>query len=180
MRVLAIPGSLRKSSYNLMALRAAQKLAPAGMQITIADLRGIPLFDQDLRAGGDPAEVERLRAQVREADAVLIACPEYNASVAGVLKNAIDWVSLPPSQPFDGKPVAILGASPGLLGTSRAQPHLRQVMSCLNTQVVNKPEVFIGAAQTKFDAAGELLDAPTADHISGLLLSLQAMVARRA
>jgi chromate reductase len=180
MKVLAIPGSLRERSYNLMALHAAQKLAPAGMQITIADIRGIPLFDQDLRAGGDPAEVERLRAQVRAADAVLIACPEYNASVPGVLKNTIDWLSLPPNQPFDGKSVAILGASAGVLGTSRAQAHLRQVMTFLNSMVVNKPEVFIATAQNKFGEDGQLLDAPTADYISGLLLSLQALQARLA
>jgi len=180
MNVLAIAGSLRERSYNVMALRAARKLAPAGMQITIADIRGVPLFDQDLRAGGDPAEVERLREQVRGADAVLIACPEYNASVPGVLKNVIDWLSLPPNQPFEGKPVAILGASAGALGTSRAQPHLRQVLSFLNTVAVNKPEVFIGTAQNKFDADGELVDAPTADFIGGLLLSLQALGARLA
>jgi chromate reductase len=178
MKVLAIAGSLRERSYNLMALRAAGKLAPAGMHITIADLRGIPLFDQDLRAQGDPVEVQRLRAQVRAADAVLFATPEYNTSIPGVLKNALDWLSLPPDQPFDGKPVAILGASAGILGTSRAQAHLRQVLTFLNTFAVNKPEVFIATAQNKFDAAGELADGPTADLIAGLLLSLQALHAR--
>jgi chromate reductase len=178
MNVLAIPGSLREGSYNLMALRAAQKLAPAGMQITIASLTGVPLLNQDLRAQGDPDSVEQLRTRVRQADAVLIACPEYNSSIPGVLKNALDWLSLAPNPPFDGKPVAILGASAGWLGTSRVQSHLRQVLHFMNAFTVNKPEVFIGSAQAKFDAAGDLVDGPTADHIAGLLLSLQALRAR--
>jgi chromate reductase len=178
MKVLGISGSLRERSYNTMALRAAQKLAPEGVEITIADLRDVPIFNQDVRAHGEPAAVQSLKAQVREADAVLFACPEYNYSIPGVLKNALDWLSLPPDAPFDGKPVAIMGASPGSLGTSRAQYHLRQVLLFLNTFTVSKPEVFIGSAQTKFNENGELVDAATGDHIAGLLLSLQALKVR--
>lgn len=175
MKVLGIAGSLRERSYNLMALRAAQKLAPPGMHLTIADLSGIPLFNHDDRAQGEPVTVQRLKAKVREADAVLFACPEYNYSIPGVLKNAIDWLSLPPEPPFDGKPVAIMGASAGALGTSRAQYHLRQVLVFLNTLTVARPEVFIASAHTKFNEAGELVDPSTGDHIAGLLRALQAL-----
>ncbi|HEX8046548.1 NADPH-dependent FMN reductase [Rhizobium sp.] len=179
MKVLGIVGSLRQRSYNLMALRAAQRLTPPGMKITIADLSEIPLFNQDDRThGDDPSAVELLKSQVREADAVLFACPEYNYSIPGVLKNSLDWLSLPPDAPFDGKPVAIMGASAGSLGTSRAQYHLRQVLLFMNTFTVNKPEVFIGSAHAKFDEAGELIDAPTEEFIAGLLLSLQALAKR--
>lgn len=178
MKVLAIAGSLRAHSYNRLVLHAAQQIAPAGMEITIAGLHGIPLFNHDDRLHGDPEAVRTLRAQVRKADAVLIACPEYNYSVPGVLKNALDWLSLPPDAPFDGKPVAILGASAGWLGTSRAQYHLRQVLLFMNTFTVNKPEVFIGSAVAKFDAAGELTDATAMAQIAGLLDALHALTRR--
>lgn len=180
MNVLGIAGSLRSHSYNRMALRAAQKLAPAGMDITIADLQGIPLFNPDERAHGEPLAVQRLKAQVREADAVIFACPEYNYSIPGVLKNALDWLSLPPDAPFEGKPVAILGASAGWLGSSRAQYHLRQVLLFMNTFTVSKPEVFIGNAPPKFTEAGELADAATETHIVGLLAALQTLAKRLA
>jgi len=173
MKVLGISGSLRKGSYNSMALRAAQKLAPAGMKIEIADISRIPLYDDDVRTAGEPASVIELKAQVRSADAVLLATPEYNFSIPGVLKNTLDWLSRPPEPPFDGKPVAILGASPGPVGTARVQYHLRQVLVFMNTFTVNKPEVFIGHAPTKFNAEGELTDETTAKFITDLLVSLQ-------
>lgn len=178
MKILGISGSLRQGSYNSMALRAARKLAPAGMEITIADIGRIPMFNDDVRLAGEPAPVAELKAQVRAADAVLLVSPEYNFSVPGVLKNTLDWLSRPPEPPFDGKAVAIMGASGGPLGTARGQYHLRQVLVYMNTFTVNKPEVFIGNAQTKFDANGGLTDETTAKFIVDLLLSLQKLKAR--
>ncbi|MBX3653059.1 MAG: NAD(P)H-dependent oxidoreductase [Ramlibacter sp.] len=177
-KVLGLCGSLRKGSFNAMALRAAQKLAPQGMAIDIADIAGIPLYNDDVRAAGEPAGVTALKAQVRAADAVLLVTPEYNFSIPGVLKNTLDWLSRPPEPPFDGKPVALMGASPGPVGTARVQYHLRQVLVFMNTFTVNKPEVFISHAATKFNAEGELTDETTAKFIGELLASLQALAAR--
>ena len=158
-KICAMSGSLRKNSFNTSALRAAQELAPAGVSIEIADLSDIPLYDEDLRHEGSfPDTVMRLRAQIAAADAVLFASPEYNYSVSGVLKNAIDWASRAPSQPFDGKAYAILGAAGGVLGTSRGQWHLRQIMVGCNAYGVNNPQVYIGGAAQKFDATGRFTD----------------------
>ncbi|HEX8666242.1 MAG TPA: NADPH-dependent FMN reductase [Beijerinckiaceae bacterium] len=173
MKVVGISGSLRKGSYNTAALRAAQGLAPEGMTIEAVEIGNLPLYNDDVRAAGYPPSAERFRAQLAAADAVLFVTPEYNYSVSGVLKNAIDWASRPPSQPFDGKPVAIMGASGGLFGTARAQYHLRQMLIFLNAYPVNKPEVMIGQAQNKFDAAGNLTDEPTREFIRKLLESLR-------
>lgn len=178
MKVLGISGSLRKASFNTMALHAAQKLAPAGMTVDIADISRIPLYNDDVRVAGEPPEVAALKAQVRAADALLLVSPEYNFSVPGVLKNTLDWMSRPPEPPFDGKPVAIMGASGGPLGTARGQYDLRKILVYMNTFTVNKPEVFIGNAQTKFNAQGELTDEPTAKFIAELLASLQALKKR--
>lgn len=175
MKVIGISGSLRKGSYNTMALRAAQKLAPAGMEISSADISQIPLFNGDVLAAGEPAVVSDLKARLRAADAVLIVTPEYNFSVPGVLKNALDWLSRPPEQPFDGKPVAIMGAAPGQVGTARAQYHLRQMLVFLNAFTVNKPEVFINNCAGKFNEQGELTDEASAKFIGDLLVSLQKL-----
>ena len=178
MKIVGLSGSLRKGSYNSAALRAAQALAPEGTVIEIAEIGDLPLYNDDVRAAGYPAAVERLRGQIAQADAVLFVTPEYNYSVSGVLKNAIDWASRPPNQPFDGKPVAIMGASGGLFGTARAQYHLRQMLIFLNAFPVNKPEVMIGQAQTKFDEAGNLTDEATREFIRKLLVSLVAWTER--
>ncbi len=172
MNILGISGSLRKGSYNTMALRAAQKLAPEGMSISIADISQIPMYNDDVRAEGEPEAVRALKAQLRAADAILLVTPEYNFSIPGVLKNTLDWMSRPPEPPFDGKPVAIMGASPGPVGTARVQYHLRQVLVFMNTFTLNKPEVFISHAATKFNAAGELTDEATAKFISEMLVGL--------
>jgi chromate reductase len=177
-RIVGFAGSLRAGSYNAAALRAAKRLAPAGLEIDIVPIDAVPLYNEDVRAAGYPAPVQALRDRVRAADGVLIATPEYNYSMPGVLKNAIDWASRPPEQPFDGKPVGIISASMGMLGGSRAQYHLRQSMVFLNAMVMNRPEVFIPAAQTKFDAAGELTDAPTRDFLAAFLTAFQAWVVR--
>lgn len=178
MKVLGISGSLRKGSFNSMALRAAQKLAPAGMEISIADISQIPMYNDDVRAAAEPAAVTALKAQVRAADAVLIVTPEYNFSIPGVLKNTLDWLSRPPEPPFDGKTVAIMGASPGPVGTARVQYHMRQVMVFMNAFVVNKPEVFISNCAGKFNEQGELTDETTAKFIGELLVSLQKLKTR--
>jgi chromate reductase len=171
--VLGICGSLRAGSYNRMALHAAAELLPEGMTLEIVEtLRDIPPYDDDVRQKGFPPSVEALRAKIAAADAVLIASPEYNYSIPGVLKNAIDWASRPPSQPFDGKPIALMGASPGLFGTARAQYHLRQSFVFLNAFVLNRPEVMIGQAPQKFDAEGRLTDAATRKFIADLMLAL--------
>ncbi len=178
MKVLGISGSLRKGSFNSMALRAAQKLAPAGMEISMADISQIPMYNDDVRAAGEPAAVTALKAQVRAADAVLIVTPEYNFSIPGVLKNTLDWLSRPPEPPFDGKTVAIMGASPGPVGTARVQYHMRQVMVFMNAFVVNKPEVFISNCASKFNEQGELTDETTAKFIGELLVSLKNLKTR--
>ena len=178
MKVLGISVSLRKGSYNSMALRAAQKLAPAGMEISIADISQVPMYNDDVRAAGEPAAVTALKAQVRAADAVLIVTPEYNFSIPGVLKNTLDWLSRPPEPPFDGKTVAIMGASPGPVGTARVQYHMRQVMVFMNAFVVNKPEVFISNCASKFNEQGELTDETTAKFIGELLVSMQKLKTR--
>lgn len=176
--VVAISGSLRKSSTNTMALRAAQRLAPEGMSIEIVDIADIPFYNDDVRAAGEPAAVSALKAKIAAADAVLIATPEYNFSIPGVLKNTLDWMSRPPAPPFDGKPVAILGASPGPVGTARVQYHLRQVLVFLNAFTLNKPEVFINHSGSKFNAEGELTDEATARFIGEQLVALRMLAGR--
>ncbi|MCM0045285.1 MAG: NAD(P)H-dependent oxidoreductase [Burkholderiaceae bacterium] len=172
MHILGISGSLRKASLNTAALRACSEVLPQQVTMSIFDLSPIPIYNEDLRAQGLPEPVQQLREQIRAADALLIATPEYNFSIPGVLKNAIDWASRPPEQPFDGKPIAILGATPGGLGTSRAQYHLRQVFVYLNGHLLNRPEVFISGAPNKFDADGRLTDAATAENLGKMLAAL--------
>jgi chromate reductase len=178
LHVLGISGSLRKASYNTAALRAAQELAPAGMTIETFDLSEIPIYNDDVRAVGYPPPVQRFRERIAAADALLFVTPEYNYSMSGVLKNAIDWGSRPPDQPFNDKPVAIMGASGGVTGTARAQYHLRQTCVFLNMHVVNKPEVMIGGAAAKFDAELHLTDETTRGFIRDLLISLAAWTLR--
>lgn len=146
MKIVGISGSLRRGSYNTALLKAAAELLPAGVEFELAPIGDLPLYDDDARAEGYPPSVERLRQQIRSADGIWLATPEYNFSYSGVLKNAIDWASRPPGQPFFGKPIAIMGASAGRLGTARAQYHLRQVFIFLNGHVMNLPEVFVSQA----------------------------------
>lgn len=173
-RVLTLSGSLRQASLNGMALRAAETLAPEGMTFIHADLSGLPHYNQDLRDKVIPEAVARLDAQVRDADALLIATPEYNYSVPGVLKDAIDWLSRMPDQALDGKPAAIISASMGALGGVRAQYHLRQMLIYINVHVLNKPEVMIASAHQRFDADGRLTDEATANVMREQLLALAA------
>jgi chromate reductase len=142
----------------MLALHTAIAVRPAHVTVMIADISAIPLYNEDVRQQGFPASVQTLRDQIAAADALLFACPEYNYSMTGVLKNAIDWASRPPDQPFAGKPCAIIGAAAGMAGSARAQYDLRRSMVFLDMHPINKPEVLIGQAHTKFDADGNLTD----------------------
>jgi len=156
--ILGFAGSLRKDSYNKALLRAALELLPKGSRLEIFDLEGIPPFNQDLEANMPPI-VKEFKAKIRAADAILIATPEYNYSIPGVLKNAIDWASRPHGDNvFEGKPVAVMSASIGMLGGARAQYHLRQSFVYLNMYPVNRPEVIVTFAPQKFDEKGKFTD----------------------
>ncbi len=171
--VLSFSGSLRQGSFNTALLRAAAELLPEGMTLEIFDLTPIPFFNADLEAKGLPEAVKIFKNKIAAADALLIATPEYNYSIPGVLKNAIDWASrLPKDSPLNGKPVAMLGAG-GMLGTVRAQGHLRDILLHNNLLVLNKPEVYIARAAEKFDAAGQLIDEPTRQRLRELLTALR-------
>lgn len=172
MKILGISGSLRAASFNTAALNIARASAAEGVTIDQASLKGIPVYDEEIYAEGFPPAVERLRAAIRAADALLIATPEYNYSIPGPLKNAIDWASRPPEQPFDGKPVAIMGAAAGAMGTGRAQYHLRQVFVFLNGHVMNKPELMIPGAHTVFDKNGDVADAQLRERIADVVNGL--------
>src|SRR5688572_12364220 len=162
LRVLGFAGSLRAGSYNGALLRAARELAPAGLAIEIYESIELPLFNEDIEAQGDPEPVAAFKAAIGEADALLIATPEYNYGVPGVLKNAIDWASRPSGRgPLDGKLAAIIGASVGTVGSARAQQHLRQVFAFTNTLAMLQPEVLVGRAHQKFDRDGHLSDEAT-------------------
>lgn len=172
LKILGIVGSLRQGSYNHAALRAAQELLPAGATLDLIELTGIPVFNQDDEAS-PPAAVVEFKRRIRAADAILFATPEYNYSVPGVLKNAIDWASRPyGDNAWAGKPAALMGASIGNLGSARAQYHLRQILVAFDMAVVSQPEVMIGNAAQRFDAAGRLTDEPTRQHIQKLLETL--------
>ena len=172
MLILGIAGSLREGSYNRAALRAAQTLAPEGVTIEAFDIKGLPGFSQDDETN-PPAQVVELKQRIRDADAILLVTPEYNYSVPGVLKNAIDWASRPyGDSAWTRKPVAIMGASVGTQGTSRAQYHLRQIFVFLNMYAVNQPEVMISQAHKHFDAEGNLTDDTAKKLIRQLLEEL--------
>ena len=171
-KILGICGSLRRTSLNMAALRAAAANAPDGVELQIADITSVPLYDNDVYERGFPPAVDTLRDQIHDADALLFATPEYNYSFSGVLKNAIDWVSRPPDHPFAGKAVGMLGCSAGTSGTMRAQYHLRQVMVFLDMRPVNKPELFLPAAGNLFDDNGDLTDDVTRERLNQLLGSL--------
>ncbi len=170
--ILAICGSLRQGSYNKMLLQAAQRLAPAGAAIESFDLQNIPIFNQDLE-NDLPSAVKELKNKIRASDAILLVTPEYNYSISGVLKNAIDWASRPyGDNSWNGKPVALMGASSGMFGTVRAQLHLRQCFIFLNMLPLNQPEFYFAKAQDRFEADGELKDQADQEIIVKLLNAL--------
>ncbi len=172
MTVLGIAGSIRAQSYNRAVLRLAAELLPDSAVLDIFGLDAIPIFNQDGEATA-PSQVVDFKRRIQLADAILIVTPEYNYSVPGVLKNAIDWASrLCGDSAWAGKPSAIMGASAGALGTVRAQYHLRQIFVSLNVFPINQPEVMISNAQARFSAEGELTDSATKNLIRQLLLNL--------
>jgi len=177
-RIFGFAGSLRKGSYNKALLRAAAELIPGHAELELFDLEGIPLFNADLEQS-PPETVREFKAGVRAADALLIAAPEYNYSIPGVLKNAIDWGSRPYGDNcFEDKPVAIMGASIGMIGAARAQYHLRQSCVFLNMHPVNWPEVMVPFVQDKIDKDGRLTDEQTRTKIRELIDSLIAWTGR--
>jgi chromate reductase len=170
--ILGFAGSLRKDSYNKALLRAAMELMPKDAKLEVFDLEGIPPFNQDLE-DKMPEKVKEFKAKIKAADAILIATPEYNYSISGVLKNAIDWASRPyGDNSFKGKPVGLMSASIGILGGARAQYHLRQSFVFLDMYPLNKPEVMVAFAPQKFDRNGKLTDESTRKIIRQLLENL--------
>lgn len=178
--LVTVCGSLRKGSYNRMVMNALSSLAPAGMRITEAPpYREFPYYDADLQASnGIPAAVHTLADAIREADGLIIVTPEYNFSIPGALKNAIDWLSRLQDQPFAGKPIALQSASPGPLGGGRVQYDIRRAMVFLDAIVLNKPEIFVGNCMQRIDErSGQITDAPTKEFISKQLVAFANFIA---
>jgi chromate reductase, NAD(P)H dehydrogenase (quinone) len=172
MRIAGICGSLRRHSFNSAVMRAAGELLPEGVSLDVLRIDDLPFYNEDIREAGLPEAVVRFRTAVSAADAVLIVTPEYNYSVPGMLKNAIDWASRPPQQCFNEKPVALMGASSGVRGTVRAQLHLRHIMASINAHVLPKPEVMVGHAASLIGEDGRVHDEATRKHVADLLLAL--------
>lgn len=173
-RVCGIAGSLRSGSFNRALLRAAAQAAPGHIKIAEFDLAPLPLYNADVEAAGPPEPVAALKRAIRSADALLIATPEYNYGVPGVLKNALDWASRPPrDSALIGKPAAIMGASTGFAGTARSQAMLRQVLAGTLTPALLAPEVYVARAADKFDADGRLTDEATRDLLRKFLLAFE-------
>jgi len=177
LKILGISGSLRKASFNTVALKTCAELMPAGMTTTYARIDDLPLFNQDVFDAGIPESARRLRAEIAAADGVLIASPEYNFSLSAALKNAIDWASRPPNQSWQDKPVAIFSVSQGPMGGARVQYDLRRILGQLWAHVLPRPEVFIGAAPSKF-ADGKLTDETTRKFLSDLLVGFKTWIQR--
>jgi chromate reductase len=172
LQVVGFAGSLRRGSFNRGLLEAARELAPEGMQIELLEIGQLPFYNADVERDGDPAGVVEFKAMLHAADGVLIATPEHNDGIPGVLTNAIDWGSrLPATAPLTGKPVAIMGASPSQVGTARAQLHLRQLLSHIRARTLPPPELLVARAHEKFDAGHRLTD-------EGSRLVLKALLER--
>lgn len=182
-KVLGLSGSLRKGSFNTKLLRAAQELAPQGMEIEIATIEGIPVYDNDLETGqGIPEAVATLKARIRKADALLIASPEYNNSLPGALKNAIDWCTRPPKDidaVFGGKPTGLIGASAGSKGTALAQAAWLPVLRQLHVRYFPDKLVYVGPAGELFDEAGKLTDEKTRGVLERYLAAFAEFIAAR-
>lgn len=169
-RIVGFAGSLRRASYNRSLLRAAQELAPERLRIEIHDIAGVPLYNEDIETEGVPQAVADLRSAIAAADGLLIAVPEYNHGVPGVLKNTIDWLSRPPRKSvLGGKPAALMGASPGTTGTVRGQSQLRLSFVFTNTPAMLQPEVLVGRAHERFDEEGRLTDEKVRSYLKMFL-----------
>lgn len=179
LKVLGISGSLRKASLNTAVLRACAEIAPADMKVSVySGLGDIPMYNQDIMDAAVPESVQKLKAAIAEADGLLLALPEYNFSLSAPIKNAIDWVSKLPNQPFQDKPIALVSASAGPLGGARVQYDARRVLTQLWGHVMPRPEVFVGSVQTKFDAQGKLADETTKKFLGDLLTGFRTWIVR--
>jgi chromate reductase len=176
LNIVGLCGSLRAASYNRMLMRLAESLMPASMTLQVAEWRDVPVFDADVLAKGFPPSVAALRDQVRKADGILIVTPEYNFSIPGGLKNVIDWLSRGEDQPFAGKPVAILTASPGPVGGARVQYDLRKVMLFVNAMTLVKPEVFVANVAGKFNADGQCTDEATRKFVTAQMAAFETWI----
>jgi len=178
-RIVAFAASLRRASYNRALIRAAIELAPAGMTVETIEIGGLPFYDADVEAEGDPASVEAFKESLADADGLLIATAEHNDGIPGVLTNAVDWGSrLPGRSPLAGKPVALMGASPSQVGTARAQLHLRQILGHAQARVLPPPELLVAKAHERFDLALNLTDETTRRLLADLLLRFERWIAR--
>src|SRR3954471_16541869 len=178
-RVAAFAGSLRRGSYNRALIHAAQELASNGMIIEPIEIGGLPFYNADVEAQGDPPAVTAFKAALNRADGILIATPEYNDGIPGVLTNAIDWGSrLPGRSPLAGKPVALMGASPSQTGTARAQHHLRQLLAHVHARLLPPPELLVAKAHERFDAELRLRDEGTRKVLSDLLVRFGRWIER--
>jgi NAD(P)H-dependent FMN reductase len=180
--IVGISGSLRRGSYNAALLRAAVELAPPGLAVDIASIRGFPLYDGDLEAMGMPPDVDQVKERIAAAQGLLLVTPEYNNSIPGVFKNAIDWLSRPPKdipRVFGGKPVALMGATPGPGGTTLAQAAWLPVLRTLGTELWSGPRVYVSHAAKVFDAEGRLVDETTRSTLSRHLAGFAEFIARR-
>lgn len=178
LRVVGLCGSLRPDSYNLAVLEEAGRQMPVGMQLDIVPWAHVPIYGANEQEDDWPIAVIELEKALAHADAVLIACPEYNFGIPGGFKNALDWLSRLSAPPFRGRPVALLGASTGPLGTARVQYELRRVLHCMDAHVLAKPEIFVGNAKAKFDAAGRLTDDITRAFVKDQMQALQRWIHR--
>jgi chromate reductase len=179
-RVVGFSGSLRKASFNSGLLRAAVEAAPEGVSIEIVSLADLPLLNTDLVSptGEFPPAVAAVRAAVAGADGVLFSSPEYNASISSVTKTLVDWLSRPPAMPLEKKPVALMGATPGRIGTARGQVALRSTLAFAEIYVMSKPELLVPEAGKKFDASGNLTDGETREHLAKFVAGFAAWVRR--
>jgi chromate reductase, NAD(P)H dehydrogenase (quinone) len=178
-RVVAFAGSLRRRSFNRALIEAARELAPTGMDVEPIEIGGLPFYDADVEAEGDPAPVAAYKEAIAAADGVLIATPEYNDGIPGVLTNALDWGSrLPGRSPLAGMPLAVMGASPSQVGTARAQLHLRQVLGHIQARVLPPPELLVARAHERFDAELRLTDETTRRVMADLLRRFAGWIIR--
>jgi chromate reductase, NAD(P)H dehydrogenase (quinone) len=178
-RIVAFAGSLRRRSFNRALIAAAGEVAPPGLSIEPVEIGGLPFYDADLEAEGDPPAVAEFKGAVAVADGVLIATPEYNDGIPGVLTNALDWGSrLPGRSPLAGKPTMVMGASPSQVGTARAQLHLRQVLGHVQARVLPPPELLVARAHERFDAELRLTDEGTRRLLADLLRRFAVWIAR--
>ena len=176
LRVVGLCGSLRKGSYNMSILEEAGRQMPLDMLLDVVPWDMVPFYGSYEQGDAWPESVVELGSALKHADAVLIACPEYNFGIPGGFKNALDWLSRLPTPPFKGLPVALLGASTGPLGTARVQYELRRVLHCMDAHVLGKPEIFVGNAKAKFDAAGQLTDEVTRIFVQDQMQALRNWV----